>query len=157
MGLFDAIAGQVLGSLTGGQNGTQTGQVGGAAGQADILKLVMALMQNKEIGGLSGLINMFQSKGLGDVVSSWVGTGQNQAISGEQLQSALGSDTIASLAKQLGLSPDMLTGQLAQMLPQVVDKLTPDGQVPADNGMGAGDLLGGGLGSLGGLLKGLGR
>jgi len=156
MGLFDSIAGQVLGSLTGGQTagqaGVQTGQVGGS--QADILKLVMALMQNKEIGGLSGLIKIFQSKGLGDVVSSWVGTGQNQAISGDQVQNALGSDTIAALAKQLGFSPEMLTGQLAQMLPQVVDKLTPDGQVPADNGMGAGDLL---SGALGGLLKGLSR
>lgn len=157
MGLFDSIAGQVLGSLTNGQHagqaGVQTGQVG-SGGQADILKLVMAIMQNKEIGGLSGLINIFQSKGLGDVVSSWVGTGQNQAISGEQLHSALGSDTITALAKQLGFSPEMLTGQLAQMLPQVVDKLTPDGQVPADNGAGAGDLLGG---ALGGLLKGLSR
>ena len=74
--------------------------------------------------------------GLGDVISSWIGTGSNLPISGSQLQNVLGNDTISRLASQSGLSTENVQSQLAHLLPQVVDKLTPNGQLPA-----GGDLL----------------
>jgi uncharacterized protein YidB (DUF937 family) len=72
---------------------------------------------------------------MGDVIGSWVGHGQNAPISGDQLSNVLGSDTIANIAAQLGLSHGEAAGQLSQMLPQVVDRLTPHGQAP-EGGLG---------------------
>ena len=102
---------------------------------------------------LAGLVQKFEQAGLGQVVNSWVGTGANQPVSADQLGGVLGGDMVAGLARQLGLNPQDALGQLSQMLPQVVDKLTPQGQIPQGDlgGMGAA----GGLGDLAGLLGGL--
>lgn len=137
MGLFDSIAGQVAGALSG---------QGGAQGSA-LLQLLMGLINNPQTGGLQGLIAAFQEKGLGDLVSSWVGTGQNLPISPEQLQSVLGSGQIGQIAQQLGLSSQDVSGQLSALLPQVIDGITPNGQVPE------GDAMQNALGMLSGLLK----
>lgn len=127
MGLFDSIAGQVMGSLTGGAgNGLPNGMV----------QALMGLVQNTE-GGLPGLIASFEGKGLADVVQSWIGTGANLPISAEQIQSVLGGDALSGIASALGVSGGEASGQLAQFLPQIVDKLTPNGQLPE-----GGDLLG---------------
>ena len=134
MGLLDSVV-SALG--TGGNSG-----IGG--GQGDLLQAVMGLLGN---GGLEALVAKFQQGGLGDVVASWVSTGQNLPISAEQLGGVLGNDTIAGLAQQLGLSGNDVAGQLSQLLPQVVDKLTPGGQVPSGGLGGLGDI-GGLLGSL---------
>jgi len=91
------------------------------------------------------LIGQFTSKGLGDVVSSWVGTGKNLPVSADQIQKALGDDTINSLTSKLGMDKNALTKQLSNMLPEVVDKLTPKGKVPQ------GDILSQGMDLLGGL------
>lgn len=99
------------------------------------------------LGGLAGLVEQFSRAGLGDVVNSWVGTGQNLPVSPDQIGQVLGGDTVRGMAGQLGLDPGDLLGQLSQALPQVVDKLTPQGQIPQ------GDI--GGMGDLGGLLGGL--
>jgi uncharacterized protein YidB (DUF937 family) len=126
------------------------GQAGaGGGGQPDLMKIVSALM-GPDGGGLNGLLAQLQQAGLGDAVASWVSTGQNLPVSAEQLQGALGNDTLSSLARQFGLSGDNLAGPLSQLLPQVVDRLTPNGELPA---AGA-DALGG-LGDLGSLLSGL--
>ena len=134
MGLLDSVLGSVMGNLA-------SGRQGGAAG-ANILMQVLGglLTQGGGVGGagsgLGALLQQLQPGGLGDVAASWVGTGQNLPISAEQLQSVLGGDQIGALAQQAGLSQGDLMGQLAQRLPQVVDQLTPDGQLPAGSEAG---------------------
>jgi uncharacterized protein YidB (DUF937 family) len=82
------------------------------------------------LGGLGGLLDKLQKGGLGNVTNSWVGSGQNQPDSPGQLGPALGSDLIKALAQRSGLSEEELTKQLSQVLPGVVDKLTPAGRLP---------------------------
>jgi uncharacterized protein YidB (DUF937 family) len=101
---------------------------------------------NNQQGGLSGLISAFEQNGLGNVVASWVGTGQNLPISAEQLQSVLGNEQVQAIAQKLGFSTQDVSAHLANLLPQVVDKLTPGGTVPEGNAVGG----------LMGALKGLG-
>ncbi|MFM9834936.1 MAG: YidB family protein [Methylophilaceae bacterium] len=118
MGLLDSIAGAVMGKL-GGTEG----------GMAQI-----ALDMFNQHGGLNGVLDKLKSGGLGDQVASWVSTGENQAVSADQITSALGSSQIADLAAKFGITPEVLSGQLAQHLPDVINKLTPHGEVPADSG-----------------------
>jgi uncharacterized protein YidB (DUF937 family) len=87
------------------------------------------MIQNQP-GGLQGLVQSFHDKGLGGLVSSWVSTGQNLPISGDQVHQALGSDKVKELASAAGISPDIANSAIAQLLPTLVDKLTPNGQVP---------------------------
>jgi uncharacterized protein YidB (DUF937 family) len=82
------------------------------------------------LGGLGGLLNKLEQGGLGKATSSWVGSGQNQPVSPGQLGSALGSNIIKTLSQKSGLSEDELTKQLSQVLPGLVDKLTPNGRLP---------------------------
>jgi len=108
----------------------------------DLMSSVKGLLGGQ--GGLNVLISQFTSKGLGDVIGSWVSTGKNLPISPEQLQSVLGNDAIKNIASKLGMDSNALTSQLSNFLPDVVDKLTPDGKVPEDDIMSKGmDLLGG--------------
>ena len=125
MGLFDSV----VGALAGGQSGNGN----------QLLDVVMQLI-NSQPGGLGGLVQSFQQGGLGEIVNSWVLTGQNLPVSAEQLQSVLGGGHLQDIAAQLGMSPEQATGGLADLLPQVVDNLTPNGQLPE-----GGDLLAQGL------------
>jgi uncharacterized protein YidB (DUF937 family) len=86
-------------------------------------------------GGLNDLLKQLQESGHGEIAKSWVGTGQNHPISPGDLGSALGSDQINSLTSEFGLSRDELLHGLSQYLPQVIDHLTPGGQVPAAHEM----------------------
>lgn len=106
-----------LGSALGGNSG------GSLAGE------LFALIQNQP-GGLSGMVQQFQDKGLAGIVNSWVGTGQNLPISPGQVHAALGSDVVQQMAGRLGISPDMASTGLTQLLPSMIDKLTPQGEVP---------------------------
>jgi len=133
MGLLDQLAGQMLGGNQGGNT---------------VVQLVMALINNTE-GGLPGLIAKLQSGGLAEQVSSWLGSGQNAPVGANELASALGSDTIAQLARQFGLSGAEVAGGLSDALPGLVDKLSPQGEVSGDN-----VLLEQGLSMLGGLFGG---
>jgi|RhiMethySRZTD1v2_1073278.scaffolds.fasta_scaffold09834_7 uncharacterized protein YidB (DUF937 family) len=83
-----------------------------------------------QVGGLDVLINQFKKNGLEDVVNSWIGTGQNKAISPSQLRQAIGQDTVNDLSRQTGAPQDDLLSQLSRYLPAVIDKLTPGGQLP---------------------------
>jgi len=83
------------------------------------------------LAGLGGLLDKLQKGGLGNVVNTWVGSGQNQPVSPGQLGPALGSDVIKALAQHSGLSEEELTKQLSHVLPGVVDKLTPAGRLPS--------------------------
>jgi uncharacterized protein YidB (DUF937 family) len=136
---------------------------GGASGGLDpqmLMGVVVTLINNA--GGLPGILAKLQAAGLGEAVQSWVGTGAHQPVSADQLGGALGSDLMGMLAQQLGGTTQQAAGTLAKLLPGLIDQLTPQGQMPADNGMGAlGALLGGSgggnandlMGMLGGLLQ----
>ena len=139
MGLLDSVLGGVLGSLQGGGQG---GALGGG-GNADLLKAVVGMLGNDAAGGgLGGLVAKFQQSGLGDVVQSWISSGHNMPVSADQISNVLGNDTLGGLAQRLGLNPADVAGQLSQVLPQVVDQLTPGGQMPAGGLGSVGDLLG---------------
>lgn len=112
--------------------------------QNNLITTVLSLIGGQS-GGLQGLISRFESKGLGDVVNSWVSTGENKPISPDQVQTALGDDTVNTVAAKTGMDTHTVKSKLAEMLPQMVDKLTPDGKVPE------GDLLSKGMGMLGGM------
>jgi uncharacterized protein YidB (DUF937 family) len=139
MGLFDSIAGQVAGALT--------GQGGNAAGNAGLIQAVISVINSPQIGGIPGLIAAFQQKGLGDIIASWIGTGSNLPISAGQLESVLGSEQIGGMAQKLGLSSQEVSGQLSSLLPQLVDKISPTGAAPD------GDALQQAMGMLGSFLK----
>jgi uncharacterized protein YidB (DUF937 family) len=117
--------------------------VGGVAGK-DIMPIIMNLISEQN-GGLSGLIQKFTSNGLGDIVNSWTGTGDNLPISPDQISKVLGPDTIKNIAEKTGLDTKAVTGQLTTLLPEVINKLTPDGKIPE------GDILSKGMDMLGGL------
>lgn len=107
------------------------GMMGQAKDQNPLMQAVVGLLgQQSAIGGLGGLIQAFQKNGLGEIVNSWVSTGKNLPISPEQIQQALGSDLLKQLASQVGLSPEATGGQLANLLPGLIDKLTPEGKLP---------------------------
>ena len=149
MGLLDSVLGSAMGAMTGGGQGGQGG------GSDLLMQVIGSLLQGQgggggvagAAGGLGGLLQQLQQGGLGDAVQSWVGTGENQPVSSDQLQAALGGDRVSELAQQTGLSQGELMGQLSQVLPQVIDRLTPQGEVPTGGG---GDMAG----MLGGLLSG---
>lgn len=119
MGLFDDLASTAMGMLSGsGESGN--GLLGG----------IMGTLAPEGSGGVGGLVQFLKDKGLGDAVSSWVGTGENLPVSADQIQSALGNETIQNLASKLGVSTDDISTMVAQYLPGVVDSLTPDGKIP---------------------------
>jgi uncharacterized protein YidB (DUF937 family) len=119
MGLLDGLLGNVLGA-----DGTQ--------GQSPLVHVALQLIQQN--GGLPGIISKFEHGGMAEHAGSWVGTGENIPITGNQLQEILGTGTIGQIAQQLGLSHGDASSGLAQVLPQIIDHLTPTGQVPADHG-----------------------
>jgi len=106
-------------------------QAGAQAGQSPLLQMALQLIQQN--GGLPGIIGKFQQAGYGQQAGSWVGTGHNQPISADQLQQVLGAGSIGQIAQQLGLSHGEAGSSLAQALPQIIDKLTPTGQISADH------------------------
>lgn len=148
MGLFDSVLGAVAGHLQG--NAGLQDLLGAVGNNPQLMQMAASLLGNDgAAGGLGGLVAKFQQAGLGDVVTSWIGSGQNQGISPEQLGNVLGKDTLAGLAQQFGMNGGDATQQLADMLPGLVDALTPGGSAPT-GGLGNGADL---LGSLGALLK----
>lgn len=103
-------------------------------------------------GGVGGLVEKFGQNGLGDAAKSWVGKGANLNISPEQIQSVIGHGPIADFARKMGVSPEQASETLAGLLPEAIDRLTPNGQMPDVSGML--DQLPGGLGGMvGGFLK----
>ena len=153
MGLLDSV----IGALGGGASGGGRGGAGGG-GQAALINIVLGMLANRgggqlgaggiggsgggPAGGLGDLMARFQQGGIGDVVASWIGTGQNLPVSGDQLSNVLGSDMLGSIASQLGISNGEAASQLSEVLPEVVDKLTPDGHVPEGGFGDIGAILG---------------
>jgi uncharacterized protein YidB (DUF937 family) len=132
MGLLDMVTG-ALGSST-------------ANGENPLMNMVMQMVSNSNSGGLQGLLQSLQDGGLAEQAASWVGTGSNLPVSADQIKNALSSGQLGQIASQLGISEDDTAGGLADILPNVIDKLTPNGQIPE------GDLLAQGLSMLKGKL-----
>jgi uncharacterized protein YidB (DUF937 family) len=120
----------------------------GSGNQNPLVQAAISLLaQNSSVGGLAGLLQAFQRNGMGDIVNSWVGTGKNLPISPAQVQQGLGGDLLKQLASQAGLSSEAASGQLANLLPGLIDTLTPGGKLPDTNLMEQGlELLRGKLG-----------
>lgn len=138
MGLLDALIGNVLGSALGGnQRQDPLGSIlaglgGGNQGQSGNMLLQVALLLLQQNGGLQGLLSKFRQGGLGQQADSWVSTGQNMNISANDLQQIFGSSTLRDLASQLGMPEEQAGSTMAQVLPELINQLTPQGQVPAN-------------------------
>lgn len=130
MGFLDDVAGGIMNN----------------SGSGNLTESILGLLTSTEGGGLTGIVKQFNDNGLGEIVSSWVGTGANLPISPEQVTRGLGNQTVQTIARQLGLSDAAASSGLAEILPTVIDKLTPDGTIPS------GDLLANGLNFLKGKL-----
>jgi uncharacterized protein YidB (DUF937 family) len=135
MGLLDDILAGML-SQDRPQAGPPAGQAQITQAQlAGMAQAVIAMLNDPRVGGLQGLLQRLQQAGLGDVVSSWVGTGQNQPIDPRQLQQAM-PDDVTSISRQAGLGAQQGGSLLAQLLPQLIDRLTPNGRVPQQDQVG---------------------
>lgn len=151
MGLLDNVLGAVMGAQ--GQSAQQGEGLGGilamVANNPQIMRAIADMLSNEGAqGGLAGLVEKFKQAGLGDVIGSWIGNGANQAISGEQLTNVLGGDTMNGMAQKIGMNAGDLAQQMSQLLPGMVNKLTPGGQAPTGGLGNSADLMG----MLGGLL-----
>ncbi|WP_370869857.1 YidB family protein [Methylobacter sp.] len=109
-----------------------------------------ALGMLEKMGGVDGLVKKFQQSGMGDVASSWVGTGENKSIQPDQLANVLGKDQVAELAQQAGIPESQGASVLSQVLPAMVDKLTPEGKAPESSNLATwGKVLLGAAGAAG--------
>lgn len=127
MGVLDDIVSLVGNRLSGSEQ------------QNELIHGIWGLLNNPQHGGIVGLVRAFHEKGMGEIISSWVSTGQNLPISAEQIQNVLGSKQIQQIAQKIGISPEEASSELAVLLPHIIDKLTPNGTMPE------GDLLEQGL------------
>jgi uncharacterized protein YidB (DUF937 family) len=132
VGLLENLIGEAGGALE-----------GGAGAHQELLQGVMGMFANR--GGLAGLVQAFTQGGLGNLVSSWVSTGQNLPISASQITQVLGTEQVSQLAAKAGLSTQAASAGLAQLLPSLVDRLTPEGTIPS----GGGGLVEGLMGLIG--------
>jgi uncharacterized protein YidB (DUF937 family) len=120
MGLFDDLASQVKGAM------------GGAAGEhGDAIGHMMQALNSGQGGGLAGMLKAFEGNGLGHLVQSWVGTGQNLPVTADQIQQVLGDSHVRDPAAKLGINPQQAAAKLAAILPHLVDTMTPGGRLPA--------------------------
>jgi Uncharacterized protein conserved in bacteria len=129
MGFFDSILGAV------------TGKTDGSGGAAQLIGVLGGLLAQS--GGVQGLANKFAQSGQENTFQSWVGMGENEAISSNQIQNVLGSEQVNALATKMGIDPAQASSFLAEYLPKIVDKLTPTGKIDpaADHQQGLASLL----------------
>jgi uncharacterized protein YidB (DUF937 family) len=139
MGMLDGLLGQILGGAMsqGARDPSRQQGMGGAAhgaGAGALMALLPVLLQVlQRNGGLGGMLSQFQQQGYGKEADSWVSTGSNMPIDGNILSQVLGSGQMDQIAEQLGMSRREAADQMASALPDVVDHLTPHGNVPADS------------------------
>jgi len=140
MGMLDDLLGKQMGGLA------ET-----AMKNPQIISALVSLLSSKDAsvggtGGLGGLVQAFQGKGMGDMISSWISTGPNPPATASQITDVLGQQTLSQFAAKAGVSQGEAGGLLASLLPAMIDRLTPQGQVPESNDLES---------SLGGLLSSL--
>jgi uncharacterized protein YidB (DUF937 family) len=97
---------------------------------ASVMSAVVNYVNSPQVGGIAGLEKMFQQGGLGSVFSSWIGNGQSQPVSNDQLQNVLHSGALEAAAQKAGIDPATLSSAMSCILPHLVDKLSPNGQMP---------------------------
>jgi len=134
MGLLDGILSAALGGSHTAGAATAAPAVAGGINADALINVAAQLLQQH--GGVGGLVSAFNNAGLGSIVSSWVGTGANQAVSASQVSQVLGSGQLSQIASQLGVNSSQASSVLAQLLPHIVDHLTPNGQLPAPGAAG---------------------
>jgi uncharacterized protein YidB (DUF937 family) len=128
MGFLDGLLGSVMGGMMG------SGQASpGAQGTQGNQMVQMALQILQQNGGIEGVLAKLQQAGLGQQAQSWIGTGQNMPISPDALSQIFGHGQLGQIAQQMGITHEQAAGGLAQALPNVVDQMTPDGQIPAEH------------------------
>ena len=123
MGMLDGLLGNALSSILGSSDASRQ--------QSPLLQAALQLLQQN--GGIAGIVDRFQRAGYGAQADSWVSTGENQAIAPDALQQVLGSGALGDIASRLGMSGSAVAGGLASVLPQIIDRMTPHGQVPANH------------------------
>ncbi len=136
MSLFDELSGAI------GNTSAQSGSGAMVAG-------LMSMLCNHP-GGLSGLVQSFEQNGLGHLMSSWTGNGDNLPISAEQVTNVLGSQRVAEFAAKAGISPENAASHLAELLPSVINQLSPEGKLPEGE---CSNLMSEGMSMLGGLFS----
>lgn len=159
MGFLDSVLGKVIGQALGSggsapspggpasangpsEAGGLGGMLGGLGGGGLASIFGSLLAEDGGQGGLGGLVSKFERAGMGDVIGSWIGKGENKPVSEGQLGNVLGGDVVSGMAQKLGINAGMLLPMLAMLLPKLIDHLTPQGQVPA-RGLGNLSELGG--------------
>ena len=120
MGLLDGLLGNVIGGMMRGGQSVPT--------RNPLLQIALQILQQS--GGLQGLLAKFQQAGFGEQAQSWISPGQNMPISPDALSQIFGQGQLGRIAQQLGMSNDEAADGLAQVLPNVVDEMTPQGQIP---------------------------
>jgi uncharacterized protein YidB (DUF937 family) len=130
MSILSTLAGALEGAPNANPGTTATApNPAVAASGALVVSQIISMIQSRP-GGLGGLLQAFQQGGLGQVFKSWISTGQNLPVSPDQLRGAVGSDWISRIAQATGLPQDQVEQHVSTLLPQIVDHLTPDGQLP---------------------------
>jgi uncharacterized protein YidB (DUF937 family) len=115
------------------------GKLGGQGGQQGGLDNIQSLFGGN---GLNGIVSQLSNAGMGQHVQSWVGTGDNQSVSGQQVQQAMDPNALQRMSQQTGMSTDQISDHVAQALPHLVDQATPDGQMPSQDPLKQGGLKG---------------
>lgn len=109
--------------------------------QSSLVSAVLSMLSAPQGGGIQGLVQQFVAKGLGNIITSWIGKGENLPISADQIKTVFGSDQLQGLAQKAGISPEAATTGLAQLLPQIINQLTPQGEIPKGDLMAKGTEL----------------
>jgi len=122
MGLLDDVLG-----MAGMGNTSQSQQHAGA------VSMILNYINSPQVGGIAGLQKMFEEKGLGNIISSWISTGQNLPISANQLQNVLHGGALENMASKSGIDVSQLASLFSQLMPHAVDQMTPNGQIPDPN------------------------
>ena len=120
---------------------TVTGMLGGEGEGGGAAHTILEMIQNHP-GGAAGVVESFHNGGMGEVVSSWLGSGENAPVSADQIKSVFSNEQVAAVANKFGVSPDQASETIASLLPAVMDKLSPNGEVQSGDLMSqAGSLL----------------
>jgi uncharacterized protein YidB (DUF937 family) len=123
MGFLDGLLGSMMGGTTSGGQSAQ--------GNSPLMQMALQVLQQN--GGIEGILAKCQQAGLGQQAQSWIGTGQNMPISADALSTIFGQGKLGQLAQQCGIPAGEAVGGLAQTLPNIIDQMTPNGQIPADH------------------------
>ncbi len=130
MGFLDDLARKVASAVMGSQEESR-----------GLAQALTGLLTSSETGGVRGLVEAFEQKGLGNIISTWVGTGENAPVTPDQVEEGLGGDTVRQLAEKAGLSVEEAKTKLSELLPTLVDRFTPEGCIPEGSLLDKGKVL----------------